>query len=146
MYSPNPVSDDLKRYLQDELENIRINITPEDWIYVDGTNAPAFQNSWANLLSGGDPVSPLRFYLDPFERVHIQGVVDTGASGTVIFTLPTGYRPTYQVKIATEATSSGGGHGGHAHILIDTGGDVYGDFSGGGTATELYLDVVSFRL
>jgi len=146
MYSPNPYGKDLNRYIPEELENIRINITPEDYIYVDGTNAPAFENSWANVLSGGDPVNPARFYLDTFERVHLTGDVDSGSSGTTIFTLPIGYRPTYEERFVVDATSSVGGHGGHAHLVINTNGTVVATFSGGGTATAFWLSGISFRI
>lgn len=54
-----------------------------------GWQTPTFQNSWVNF---GSPYQNAR-YRKINGLVYIQGTVKTGASGTTIFTLPTGYRP-----------------------------------------------------
>jgi hypothetical protein len=60
------------------------------WNYVGDTDKPAFQNSWAN--AGGD-LQTLRYRWHLGGGFEIQGSVTGGATGTVIFTLPEGYRP-----------------------------------------------------
>ena len=53
---------------------------------------PAFENGWANFPA----FAPLSFYKDRLGYVHVQGDVRhdmTNGCGTVIFTLPAGYRP-----------------------------------------------------
>jgi hypothetical protein len=64
------------------------------WHNVGDTGEPAFQNSWANYLPTTD--QPLRFGVDDYGILHIEGtLVDTtpATTSTVIFTLPSGFRP-----------------------------------------------------
>lgn len=110
---------------------------------VGDTGEPAFVNSWANYTTISNPA---RFYLSPRKRVWLSGYIDTGVTNTTAFTLPVGSRPPYQQSFIADATSSGGGHGGHAHLVIGTDGTVKPNFSGGGTATFFSLDGMSFRV
>lgn len=50
------------------------------------------ENGWVNAT---DPVSPLRFFKDAQDVVHLNGVIMSGKTewGTTIFTLPEVYRP-----------------------------------------------------
>lgn len=80
---------------------------PAEWHYVGDPGEPAFKNGWAN--SGGD-LERIRFSLlpgyDPDEatgaglwgRVEIQGSCTGGADGSVVFTLPEGYRPQKELR------------------------------------------------
>lgn len=82
---------------------------PTEMHYVGDPGEPAFQNGWAN--SGGT-LENMRFYLlpgyDPDEaetygirgRLWIEGSCTGGANGTVVFTLPDGYRPRKEKRIA----------------------------------------------
>jgi hypothetical protein len=55
--------------------------------------APSFQNSWADFASGATYAAG--YYLDPSGVVHLRGLITGGATNTVAFTLPAGYRPQY---------------------------------------------------
>lgn len=57
------------------------NTTPE---------SPPFQNGWENV--GGD-YPPLAFLMGVDGFVRIEGTCKSGTDGTVVFTLPEGYRP-----------------------------------------------------
>ena len=86
-YYPGPVpenTEDLKRYLNDELIKIGNALRPESWIEIDSTNAPQFVNSWDN--SGGTQETAA-IYKDTFDIVRFKGNINTGTSGTVAFTL-----------------------------------------------------------
>lgn len=58
--------------------------------YIGETGLPAFSGAWVNYGSGYEAAG---YYKDPWGRVHLCGVVRSGAAGSVIFTLPGGYRP-----------------------------------------------------
>jgi hypothetical protein len=66
------------------------NLNVEPFHIVGDPGEPAFENSWVNFGAGTPPAS---FYKDPLGRVHLRGTVQNGTTGTVIFTLPVGYRP-----------------------------------------------------
>jgi hypothetical protein len=61
----------------------------EPWHTVGAAGEPAFQNSWVSY----DAARAVRFRKYPDGRVRLSGAMKTGAIGTVVFTLPTGYRP-----------------------------------------------------
>lgn len=70
--------------------------TPEEWHYFGDTGEPALQNSFTTLGSGYNragfrKVSP--------SDIEISGLF-MGAANTTIFTLPEGYRPDRQNKVA----------------------------------------------
>ncbi|MBT8449976.1 MAG: hypothetical protein KJO69_09815 [Gammaproteobacteria bacterium] len=110
----------------------------EDFHAIGGAGEPAFQNSWANTGS-----SPAAFYKDPFGRVYLRGNINTGASGTVAFTLPSGYRPEYNTFHVSYNNNGGPGPGGAAvHIEIQTDGDVIPTY---GAGTDVWLDSAHFR-
>ena len=116
--------------------NLLASVEDEKEIGV-GAN-PSFSNSWANVGT-----SPARFYKDPFGRVHLSGNIDTGTSGTVAFTLPVGYRPSYGTFHIAYNSNGGPGPGGAAvHIEVQTDGDVIPTY---GAGTDAWLDSVSFR-
>lgn len=112
-------------------------VAGEDWHYVDATDEPAFQNSWANV-GGGNPQCAFRFREAGVVDVH--GTVTGGADTEVIFTLPDGYRPSW----LTAVFGIGNDGSGLVPIVlsIQTDGDVV--FGGAGTlasfAGQFFLD------
>jgi hypothetical protein len=64
---------------------------PEAWHEVGAPGEPAFQNSWTNETSAANET--VAFYKDRQGTVHLKGVATGGAPTTLIFQLPSGYRP-----------------------------------------------------
>lgn len=103
-------------------------VETEEWHYVGDSGEPAFQNSWANA---GDPYAPLRFRLvtgrgastgDIDTRrasLEIQGSVTGGDSGTVVFTLPDGFRPSHELHLPASDDL-----GGFVVLKVEANGDV----------------------
>lgn len=122
--SPRISQPGLDKILRDHSADIdALRRGPGRWIAV-GTypgdadtvpESPPFQNGWGNVGSGN---AALSFYVDKWRRVHIRGAVQGGAMGSVIFTLPTEYRPesTERFIVAGDDT--------FAIIQIDPNGDV----------------------
>lgn len=99
----------------------------------DSLVAPTLLNSWANT---GGSFRNTGYYKGRDGRVYLAGMVSGGASGSIAFVLPSGYRPTTNaVRIVTTAT------GAYAHIEVDTAGNVY---CFGGT-TNFSFEGLSFR-
>lgn len=121
-----PTAETLKAWLDARL-------TPEAW-----TNATLL-NSW---VAFGTPFDDLAgFYKDPLGRVHLRGVIKSGAivNGTVLFTLPAGYRPTGQKVFGVSHHA-----GTSARLDVTTTGNVQLGQAASGNA-YLSLDGVSFR-
>lgn len=58
--------------------------------YLGATNEIAFAGTWVPYTAGYEDPG---YYKDPFGRVLLSGMAKNGTSGTVIFNLPSGYRP-----------------------------------------------------
>lgn len=71
-------------------------ISPQEgWNDVGTLGKPAFQNFWTNYNTAThDRVS---YFKDKNGIVHIKGFVRSGTTGTVIFNLPAGYRPSLMI-------------------------------------------------
>lgn len=107
---------------------------PEPWIEVgSGGTAPAFENSWVNQ---GGTFDTAAFYKDNDGRVHLKGMVKSGATNTTIFTLPDNYKPALILPFPVVAASLFG------QLRIFDNGLVH--FTSG-TATFVSLNGVSFR-
>lgn len=65
-------------------------------VYKDTWHDFTLQNSWTNV---GGSFSNAGYILTPDNHVELRGNVKTGATGTVAFTLPAGYRPTTEQLI-----------------------------------------------
>lgn len=79
-------------------------LTGEDWHYVGATDEPAFNSTWANIST----LPKLAFRRREAGVVDVQGTVTPGASavsGTAIFTLPEGYRPSVVSYVPIVATN-----------------------------------------
>lgn len=59
---------------------------------VGAAGQPAFGAGWAALAAAGRP----RFWRTDNLWIHLAGQVSAGASGSIIFTLPAGYRPPFE--------------------------------------------------
>lgn len=64
--------------------------------------AVSFQNSWANFASGFHNVE----YRKVGDIVYLRGMAKSGASGSVVFTLPSGFRPTADMIFAIVGNAS----------------------------------------
>ena len=69
--------------------------TLNSWVLVSGdavVYSPTLQNGWVNY---GDGFADVEYWKDSENVVHITGLIKDGgtADGTVIFTLPAGFRP-----------------------------------------------------
>lgn len=100
---------------------------PNIWI------APALLNSWANF---GGSFNPAGYYRDASGVVRLRGVVKTGAVGTVIFTLPAGFRPINTELMPVVSNSAFG------LVQVGSNGDVT---AAGGSSTWFSLDGITFR-
>lgn len=116
-----------------------------DGVHYVGTGVePAFKNSWVNLDAGTPGVGTGRyaFFYKDRGRVYLEGVIKTGASGTVAFTLPAGYLP----RSANGVTLPVNANTAHANVAIAANGDVFPTNVGGSAvAAFCFLDGVSFR-
>lgn len=80
------------------------------WTLVSGnsvTFAPTLLNGWVNHGYG---FSTVEYWKDSDDIVHIKGLIINGnsAEGTVIFTLPVGFRPTLKESFAVVANNAFG--------------------------------------
>ncbi len=100
---------------------------------VGATGAAQFENAWENY---GGQNEPALYYIDPFRRVHIGGVVKTGAPPSTIFTLPAGYRPQYAVIRPVASNDLFG------VVTINSDGEVTANV---GSSTYFSLSGISFR-
>ena len=108
------------------------------WHEVGAAGEPVFKNSWVNQ-GGNDLRFSKRSAHIPIQQVHLRGLVDDGASGSVVFTLPGGYRP---LNLTTITLNVGVFTGETAVAQIETGGDVRIFYSGG--SEPISFDGVSF--
>lgn len=74
--------------------------TPDDWV------ALTLLNGWQAYEGGGGYYSGLRARLTP-EGVQVQGIVKSGAIGTIIAELPAAMAPSYAQPFAVESSSDG---------------------------------------
>lgn len=106
----------------------------ETWHYVGDTDEPAFENSWANSSS----FPKLAFRIREAGVVDIQGVTIGGATGTTVFTLPEGYRPSG----ASVYYSAYGGTTGVALIEVNSIGQVKATY--GGSSARTFINLQAF--
>jgi hypothetical protein len=97
---------------------------------------PTMLNGWVDY----DPTvfNPTGYYKDDDGIVHLRGLVKTGALGTIIFTLPAGYRPAKQIICATIANNQ-------VHRLDVTNTGSVTTTAGMGTNAFLSIDNIHFR-
>ena len=79
-------------------------VAGEDWHYVGATGEPAFAGAWTNAVSD----QPVAFRLREAGVVDLVGITEGGVAGSTIFTLPVGYRPSYNfIAPGTGAVAAG---------------------------------------
>jgi hypothetical protein len=106
------------------------SITPqqEDW------NAPTLINSWVNFGAGYETAG---YRKETGSVVRLQGMVKTGSIGTVIFVLPSGYRPTNELNFLIISNAAVG------QLTIFTNGNVKATV---GSSSWFSLDGISFSV
>lgn len=109
--------------------------TEEAWHEIGSPGQPGFQNGWKNAGSGW---STAAFYKDPFDVVHLKGVITTGAVDVPIFTIPPAYRPSKDSCISTWRNTASA-----ALCVVSATGSVQQE-AGDSTAT-LLLDGITYR-
>lgn len=113
-----------KNYVED-VSGVKINlitgdveINSDSWHYVGEVDQPSFQNSWENYSA----TQKLRFFKNSNNTITINGSVKNGTytDGTIIFILPSTYRPSQDNWFIGYGTSSTN----YFRILIDTSGNI----------------------
>lgn len=90
----------------------KANKTQEDWI------TPTLLNGWTSYAGHA-----VQYYKDEFNVVHIRGrAIPTGATNSILFTLPTGYKPSRTIR---GSGSSGDGLFAIIYALADSFNVVY---------------------
>jgi hypothetical protein len=119
---------------------------PMDTLHkVGAAGEPAFQNSWVHYdnggpAPGGGTMRDAAFRKDPLGKVSVYGVVRSGATGTTVFTLPVGYRPTTSDRSFTVSAALG-----LAQISVMLDGRVMATNVGASNVTTyMYLDGIEF--
>lgn len=99
--------------------------------------APALQNGWVNF---GGATSNAQYMLDVSGWVHLRGTIKSGvvAPATLLFTLPAGYRPPFQIIVITISND--------VAASISVGADGTVKTNAGVSNVYLSLDGVSFRV
>lgn len=103
--------------------------------YVPTFTAPTLLNGWTNYGGG---FAAAGYYRDPFSRVHLKGLITGGsaASGTVLFSLPAGYRPSERLIFSPRGVIAAVDDAARVDVLangdvqIQTGQNPYVSFDG----------------
>lgn len=110
------------------------SIAPPEPSHLVGTSGqPPFAPKWKN---NGNEFAPVSFYKDREGVVHLEGLAEGNSAPSLVFTLPTGYRPKEYLLFVTYGYS-----GAPTDVRVAPNGDV--------TVTnefEVSLNGVSFRV
>lgn len=88
------------------------NMADSGWIAISG-----FTNSWASLTGPASSYTVAGYRLIG-NMVHLGGVIGSGVAGDAAFTLPSGYRPPYGLRVVCSITS------GASYLSVSTAGVV----------------------
>ena len=95
------------------------------------TFAPTLLNSWVNF---GEGFAPVKYRKGPDNMVHIGGLIKNGVTseGTVIFTLPSGFRPEFKeiFTIAQDNTIGRIDVNDNGNVIVVRAGAVFTSLSG----------------
>lgn len=98
------------------INGVSFDGTADITIYaVAAWSTPTLINAWANY---GSAQMDAGYHKDPFGVVRVRGLVKSGTTGTAIFTLPAGHRPTAAMRFIARSGS------GLALVDVDALGDV----------------------
>jgi len=116
------------------------------WVNVNpiGGAAPAFVNSFANYSPAqGAGWQQLRFRKELGDICRMEGLVQGGASGATIFTLPLGYRPAANRRFPiTGSTTAGSPTYAWGYLDVQSVGIVYATMvAGGGSGNWTAIDL-----
>lgn len=114
-------------------DTTKANSALENRHYVGNVGEPQFQNGWQNF---GSQYTPAAFYKDNFGIVHLEGLISSGSTNAIIFTLPSGYIPNAITHVSTLANHAS------ANIVINPDGTVFHD---GGSNVWFSLNSITFR-
>lgn len=107
---------------------------------------PTLINSWVDY---GTPYSTVGYWKDSFGIVHLKGAIKNGiSSNSIVFTLPTGYRPNNSIGFAIlgYGETIGGDGTSTCSVVISSEGNVtIGDLNNS-YSTIICLDNISFRV
>lgn len=111
-----------------DLTRATLGLVPVSW------QTATLQNGWGNYGGG---FNSFGFYIDKFGIVHLRGLINGGTStvGTLLATLPSGYRPPNTIALATSGNSS------YSEIRIASDGTIKNQIAGAGF---LCMDGLSF--
>lgn len=72
---------------------------------------PTLQNGWVNYQNPVTNFPGAGYYKDSLGNVHVRGLIKSGttSSNTLLFTLPAGYRPAYDLHIPIVSNSAAAG-------------------------------------
>lgn len=93
------------------------------------------QNGWVNF---GGAYAPARYCKDSFGLVIIEGIIRNGTAGAIVATLPTAYRPQYQLAFQTAAND-----GVQGRFIVGTNGAIT---HLNGATTGTFLIGIHYRL
>ncbi|MGV9206349.1 MAG: hypothetical protein ACOC44_20270, partial [Promethearchaeia archaeon] len=127
-----PVADDLSEHESETLAD-GVHGTDFDIHYVGESGEPSFQNGWENY--GGD-FSKAAFWKIG-NMVYLQGLIRNG-SNDVMFTLPSGYRPSKDRIIATISSNDIG------RVAILPNGDI--DSNSINSSSWVSLEGINFQI
>ena len=94
---------------------------------------PALLNAWVNFGSG---LATCQYMKDSMGFVHLKGLVKNGVIGTVLFTLPVGYRPAETQHFGTASDNA------YGQTVIYNTGDIFLDR---GTNVWVTISGVTFK-
>lgn len=110
------------------------------WTIIGNTGAPAFETGWVHYYSATQEPLGYRKLVDG--TVKLKGLTKNAAAqaaGSIIYTLPAGYRPAHYMRFAV--TSHTGTNGGFGRVDVGQNGAVYYIT---GNVAEMDLSSISF--
>ncbi|NGP57784.1 hypothetical protein FLT15_05065 [Paenibacillus thiaminolyticus] len=126
------VGDVQRRLSVVETQKAEKDSKPPEWI------KPTLLNGWT-LSSNG--VFPARYYKDGVGIVHVNGIVTGGTTETVVFRLPSGYRP--NTTIRTPSIIMSGTNVFMAYLDVKASGDVIAVFPTQSTHLTLQMSFLA---
>lgn len=116
-------------------------VTMDGWHLIGPGQSVGFANSWTAYDSS------VYYRKDPFGRVYLRGSLNGGASGSIAFTLPVGYRPVVAGQNRIRAISIGNQTATgqwEAQVNVAPNGDVSIFFTGSSATSYVSLDQIEF--